>query len=210
MDKKTGKINDEKVVFKKLDKIIKLMGEKYTVRVGIIGANASAKHAETNLTNASLGAIHEFGATINVTPKMRGYFFKKYGIHKTKKPVVIPARSFLRMPILSKDGKNQIVKKVVDSLGLESVVNPDKKVPAEFKGVYEKKIIALLNPELLATVIGQAAYERVMEAFETGGFGSWTPTSEWSRQNRKYNPANPTLEDTGELRDSITFEVKKA
>lgn len=208
MAKKLGKLNETQYDFGKLKKVIKQMNESYVARVGIIGAEAQAKHSDTDLTNAELGAIHEFGATINVTKKMRGFFFKKYGIQKSKKPVVIPARSFLRMPLLSPEGRKEIIKNVINSMGINSLYG-NKGIPKEFKGVYEKEVINTINPETLATVIGSMAYQRVMEAFQTGGFGNWKPTTEWSKQNRKYNPGNPTLIDTGDLMDSITFDVKK-
>ena len=209
MSKRLGKLNETQYDFGKLKKVIKQMSESYVVKVGIIGAEAQAKHRDTNLTNAELGAIHEFGATINVTKKMRGFFFKKYGIQKSKKPVVIPTRSFLRMPLLSKEGRQQIIKKVINSMGINSLFSGNKGTPKEFKGVYEKEIINTISPGTLATAIGAIALERVMEAFETEGFGQWQPTSEWSKQHRKYNPSNPTLTDTGDLRSSITFDVQK-
>ncbi len=67
-----------------LHKFVKGMNDKHRVRVGIFGGkNGRQKGAETN---ASLGAIHEFGSISGG----------------------IPARSFLRMPIHNK--KTEILK----------------------------------------------------------------------------------------------------
>lgn len=60
-----------------LNDLIKSLKDDYFVRVGIIGSKAKKEH-EGNLTNAELGAFHEFG---------------------TKK---LPQRSFLEMPLKEK------------------------------------------------------------------------------------------------------------
>jgi hypothetical protein len=88
-----GQLND-KMVFKRLNNLMKDLGRNISIRIGIIGSEAYKKHPDTELTMAELGAIHEFGADIQVTDKMRGYFWNKYGIHLKKKVVHIPARSF--------------------------------------------------------------------------------------------------------------------
>lgn len=191
--KTNGQINDAKVILSRLDKIIKQMDKKYSIRVGLLGKNGSKKVKDTDLDMAALGSVHEFGATI------------QHGGGTT----IIPTRSFLRMPLLSSSGKNTIVKQVVKSLELGSALKNDKNTPAEFRGVYEQEIINLIDPLTLATAIGAAAYEHVMKAFETDGFGNWEPTKPQSRKQRKGSPDNPTLVDTGQLRDSITFEVRK-
>ena len=101
---------NNKTVLRNLEKLAKDLNKKVSIRVGIIGDKAHQIHSDTNLTNADLGAIHEFGATINVTDKMRGWFWYNYGIHKSNKAINIPARSFLRMPLLSEEGKKEIMK----------------------------------------------------------------------------------------------------
>lgn len=65
---------------KKLDSLLTYLKslDDYYVKVGIIGSKAKAQHKNTNLTNAELGAIHEFG---------KGYQ---------------PQRSFLEMPLKMK------------------------------------------------------------------------------------------------------------
>jgi len=62
--------------FNGLNSLVKALADGRVVKVGILGRKAS-RNDSGDLTNAELGAIHEFGS-----------FSKK-----------IPARSFLRMPI---------------------------------------------------------------------------------------------------------------
>lgn len=62
-----------------LNKLTKMLKDDYTLRVGILGARARSQHDnESGVTNAELGAFHEFGT------------------------VKMPQRSFLWMPIVEK------------------------------------------------------------------------------------------------------------
>ena len=106
-----GQLND-KMVFKRLNNLMKDLGRNISIRIGIIGSEAYKKHHDTELTMAELGAIHEFGANINPTDKLKGYFWHRWGIHKSNKQIIIPERSFLRMPLLSKEGKKVLRKAV--------------------------------------------------------------------------------------------------
>lgn len=63
--------------------IKKALSDKFKTRVGILGGKASESHKGTELTNADLGAIHEFGSLSNN----------------------IPPRSFLRLPLEAKLGE---------------------------------------------------------------------------------------------------------
>lgn len=185
---------------KAIKQLMEDMGQKYSIRVGILGSNGAQKREGTDLTNAELGAIHEFGATINVTDKMRGYFWHQYGINKSNEPINIPARSFLRVPLLSKEGQERILNKVI--LDGDRELN---KLLAESRQFKDKDYM-----KTLATAIGAEGYQIVYEAFLTGGYPHmWEPTKEWSKQHRKYNPENPTLVDSGQLWNSITFDVKE-
>lgn len=76
---------------KKLDSLLVYLKslEDYSVKVGIIGSKAKTEHKNTKLTNAELGAIHEFG---------KGYQ---------------PKRSFLEMPLKMKfDSKSAAFKEI--------------------------------------------------------------------------------------------------
>lgn len=194
-----GQINDNKnkAVIKKLDDLMKDLNRNISIKVGIIGDKAYAKHPDTDLTNAQLGAIHEFGAYITPTAKMRGYFWHKWGIHKSNKQIHIPTRSFLRASLLTKEGKKAINKAIKEELSDDREFN-------KYVGEADKSLLTDV-----ANLVGLAAYNRVVEAFETEGFGEWQKTTDWSKQNRKYNKANPTLVDEGTLKDSVWFEVKE-
>lgn len=185
---------------KAIKQLMEDVGQKYSIRVGILGSNGSQKHADTDLTNAELGAIHEFGATVNVTDQMRGYFWHQYSVHKTNDPINIPARSFLRVPLLGKNGQERILNKVI--LDGDRELN---RLLAESRLFKDKSYM-----RTLATAIGAEGYQIVYEAFLTSGWPEmWEPTKEWSKQHRKYNPANSTLIDSGQLWNSITFDVKE-
>ena len=60
-----------------LNKVYEALDSTHVLRVGILGDKASVNHEGSDLTNAEIGAIQEFGSVANK----------------------IPARSFLRMPL---------------------------------------------------------------------------------------------------------------
>lgn len=62
---------------KGFDIIKKALSDNYKTRVGILGANGSRVHEDSDLTMAEIGAIHELGS---ISDK-------------------IPARSFIKMPL---------------------------------------------------------------------------------------------------------------
>lgn len=44
-----------------LNDLISALNKEYTLRVGILGSQAKAKHKGSDLTNAEIGTFHEFG-----------------------------------------------------------------------------------------------------------------------------------------------------
>lgn len=193
-----GQLNKNKLVFKRLNNLMKDLGQKYSIRVGIIGDKAYEQHPHTDLTMAELGAIHEFGSTITVTDKMRGWFWYNAEVHKSNNPVIIPTRSFLRMPLLSGEGKKEIQKAINSQLSSDREVN---KIVANYDNG------GLL--ESVAEYVGIKALQRVQQAFETSGFGNWAPITEFTKARRLGEGGNNPLDDTGDLKESITFKVKK-
>ena len=182
-------INKSKVDFRRLSKLIEEWDDKYSIKVGIIGDTAYQTHEHSDLSNADLGAIHEFGA------------IKKDGTE-------IPRRSFLADSILTNEGKRAIIKEVVSNN--EAVAELMKKPTGdEYDIAYREAVKKVVNPEIVANQIAIAALNRVQEAFTNDGYGKWKPTTGYSRKRRYGDPDNPTLVDTGQLRDSISFEVKK-
>lgn len=194
----------QKLVNKKyeiLQKLMKDLNSKYTIRIGVIGSKAYEKQPHSDLTMGQLAAIHEYGATIDVTPKMRNYLHS-IGIHlkPTTYSVVIPARSFLRATLLSEKGKEILL----DYAGLSEQTESNK----------ERALIAMENNqnfmEQFVNALALKAQELVMEAFYVGGYPTqWAPVSEVTKKNRKGNADSPPLTDLSDLRNSISFEVRK-
>ena len=188
-------------VYKNLKAIMKHLGQEYSIKVGIIGEKAAEIHKDSGLNNASLGAVHEFGATIKVTDKMRKYLHYK-GIHLNKDTteINIPPRAFLGT-LLNKQVKDYIYSSA-DLSGDD--VELDKLLA---ESASEQNADFMKD---LANIVAARALEMVQTAFTTGGYPeNWQPITEVTRRNRIGDPANPPLTDTGDLRDSITTEVKR-
>lgn len=94
----------------------------------------------------------------------------------------LPIRSFLRMPLTTK-----FEKKLKESPNFR---------PEKFNKVVEEKSL-----EEYIRGMGLVGEDVVRDAFDTGGFGEWTP----SNMARKNN--HQTLVETQNLRNSITSEV---
>lgn len=95
----------------------------------------------------------------------------------------LPQRSFLRVPIAEKlpgalEGSNAFDKDTLNRVMQEG----------SFKSWVEK--VAIL------------AVSIVQQAFDTGGFGKWKPSQMEAKKVKQ------TLVETGQLRDSISYEVK--
>ena len=97
----------------------------------------------------------------------------------------VPERSFLRMPL-----QNELPKH------LETVAS---NVLGVFTGAVDLK--------LPVQALGEAGVETVKLAFDTGGFGQWPANSP---RTSAWKGRNEPLVDTGQLRGSIAYEVKKA
>lgn len=89
-----------KVVFEFDDAIItnieKTFKDKSFVEIGIVDGKSNKA--------AFLGGIHEFGARVPVTQKMRAWFAWWFGVslRKDKTHITIPSRSFLRKTVVRK------------------------------------------------------------------------------------------------------------
>lgn len=189
-----------------LNQIVKNLKSKKFVRIGIIGPKAKASHdKESGLTNAELGAVHEFGANINhpggtpykILSNGQARFVSKKdagdlpvtGPHNIK----IPARSFLAQPLKEK-------------LNFKSDEMKDIK-KALFKGYFVNN-----DPDKFLQDLGAKAVDVVNEAFNTNGYGQWKElTSSTKRQKAKkgYSPNTLVTTGRGGLSSTIDFEVKK-
>lgn len=78
------KVNDQNNIPRILKQLDNLGKRK--IRVGLMGGDM-----------AEIGAVHEFGARIRVTPKMRKWFAAQgFPLRKDTTHIVIPERSFIR------------------------------------------------------------------------------------------------------------------
>lgn len=212
-------INKVKINYDNFTKLMEDLGARHDIRVGIIGDKAYEIHKGTQLTNAHLGAIHEFGATINHPGGQPYYIDEKTGQCRFVKKdselgqkliakgqvtkahqIVIPTRSFLRMPLLSAEGKKYVKDKTIKALKQEY----GKDFESFLKGT--DKISQRVLGKDIANKIASVAWSRVLDAFETGGFGKWAKVTAATMRNRQ-NQDNDPLLDTGELRDSISADV---
>lgn len=201
-----GQINN-KAVFNRLNTLMKDLSQNISIRVGIIGSEAYQKHPHSDLTMAELGAIHEFGALINHpggTPYEikdgKAVFVKKNEGAKLPRTqphqIVIPTRSFLRMPLLSSEGKRAINKLINEYLSKDREYNI---LAASQNGQMLR---------MLAELVAIKALQRVQEAFQTMGFGNWPIVTPFTLSRRRSNQNPNPLEDSGDLMDSITAVVK--
>lgn len=104
-------------------------------------------------------------------------------IEKDDKVIEIPERSFLRVPIMD------LLNKRLKNAGL-------------FDETTIKKIIADKSTRSVFNKIGIMAVSIVKGAFASGGYGKWPQT-----KNMSSKKIQQTLVETGQLRDSITYEV---
>ena len=129
-----------------------------------------------------LAGIHEYGAKIPVTPKMRAYL-SSIGVHlkKTTSVIVIPERSFLRSGYDT--NRDKIMRKADDLL-------PDV-------------LVGSLDPEKYFEIVGTQLRDAIKEyAIEL----SDPPKVDWPTRSAKSN--NP-LVDTGDMVNGIEYEVEK-
>jgi len=147
----------------KLESILKDIGGTYYARVGILRGNASAIHdTESGMTNSEIGLVQEFGS-------------------ETRN---IPARSFLRMPIETK--QDDLVQTLDTGLVKDAIEQGD------IKTVYK--------------ILGIAAEGIVKDAFRSSGYGQWQGNAQSTID--KKGSSRPLI-DTGILMASVTSDVKK-
>lgn len=182
------------------------LGQKYSIKVGILQSTGGSNIVPgTDLSMADLGAVHEFGANIN-HPGGQPYIIKEdgmaqfvskekgEGLPKTKPHQInIPARSFLREPILGAKGRKAIEKAIENN-------------SPEYAKDLEENTVTKIMDELVHDV-AETALLQVQKAFYNDSIKP--PTKESSKKTRKYNPQAPTLVDKGELQKSISYEIKK-
>lgn len=184
-----------------IKRLMEDLGQKYSIKVGILQSKGGSEIVPgTDLSRADLGAVHEFGATINVTEKMRNYLHSQ-GLHlrKNTTQINIPARPFLR-PLLDKKNKEILLDtaNLADDPELNKLLGEDE-IDKDPKYM-----------ENIANVIAVKASQLVEQAFLAGGYpNKWKDITKYSREHRKYNHDSPPLTDSGQLKKSISYEVTK-
>ena len=187
-----------KINYGGLKNLIKEMSKNYSVKVGLLAENGGSDEVSENLDLAGLGAVQEFGARIKVTEQMRGYLGWKFDIHLKKETteIVIPARSWLQMPLERNQDLRAKIKEKTD------LTKQDRELLELTIQEYGEG--GLLKE--LAYAVGTSALEQIQEAFETEGFGEWA-------ENRpatiKAKGSESPLIDTGRLRNAITYKVEE-
>jgi len=161
-------VKDESELQKEFDammkKLSKALNGDYVTNVGVLGS--SSARPEGTIDNAGIGLVMEFGRV-------------------TKKPL-IPARSWLRMPIVSR-------RKMI----LKAVSNSQRKI---------KNIEGWQDGKAIFEVLGLACESAIQEAFDSNGFGEWEKNSPVTIELK--GSATPLI-DTGEFRQSVMSAVKR-
>ena len=133
--------------FSKLENLIKELGKKYYVDIGILGE--SNETVEGGLTLAGIGAVHEFG-----TDKAgRG--------NKT----VIPERSFIRRPL--ETGQDDIEKQIKAKMNEPIVTNEEgaESSPISIKGIF--KLIGIAGEARIQEAFGSRGFGEWAENAES-------------------------------------------
>jgi hypothetical protein len=127
-----------------IDKVmrnLKQLGGKQ-IKVGLFGSDSSEL--------VMIGAVHEYGVEIPVTPKMRAWFAANgYPLKKETTVIKIPERSWLRSGY--DENIDKIARKIEEMVPdvIEGNVNPKFFMDAigmEFAGLIQKKMRDLKNP----------------------------------------------------------------
>ena len=146
---------------KNLDRLNKFSRNQYRADVGIFSSNN--KRNDTNkLTNAEIGARHEYGVMSENLPR----------------------RSFLKDPLTIKG--NDVINKANELIKKNLFTDNGTKNTVQSLGMFAESI--------------------VVQAFETGGFGTWTPLSYKTISEKGHTQI---LLDTLQLKNSIASRVKK-
>ena len=161
-------VKDESELQREFDKmtkkLAKMLNGPYVTNVGVLGSSSS--RPDGAIDNAGIGLVMEFGRV-------------------TKEPK-IPARSWLRMPIVSR--RKMIMKAVSDN---------QRKI---------KNIEGWKDGKAIFEVLGLACESAIQEAFDSNGFGSWEANSPVTIELK--GSATPLI-DTGEFRQSVMSAVKR-
>ncbi len=148
---------------------------KMRIHVGILG------DADGDLL--MIAAVHEYGCTIKVTERMRGYLHH-VGLHlkKSTDQINIPERSFIR-------ASYDTGKQSIDSVSRDAI---NRVISGEW------------NAEQAAKSIGLFCVQMTQEFINTGKVEP--PDSQYTLDHKNQKT---TLVESGRLVESITFEIEE-
>lgn len=161
-----------------LAKIYEALNSTHTLRVGILGEKAAVNHKGSDLTNAEIGAIQEFGSVTNNIPK----------------------RSFLAMPLETK--LPQILRKKEVSKAFEKCLEEGNL--DDFLEKLGEDCVGIVKDAFETG--GYGTWEENAPITLTGGWMRNKVTGEVFHVKGKLPETKPLI-NTRQLRDSITYEV---
>lgn len=163
--------------WKKIKEEIRKAG-RMSVKIGVL----SDSETKDGMNMAKLARIQEYGTTIPVTSKMRGFFGAQgYHFRKDKESIVIPERPFMRQTF---DKKKTEIKEFIGSEykkileGKGQVITGLKKIGLKYKGFIQQEISS----------------------------GNFEKNSALTLELKK--PKTKPLINTGRLRGSINYELE--
>lgn len=176
--------------FEQINKLARALKKNMTLRVGIIGSQAKAQHKNTTLTNAQLGAIHEFGSISQNIPR-RSFLWDSL-VHELNlnKEEAREFRKYIWLQIFEKGSIENFYK----ALGSKALLAIEEGFATEGFGEWAHLAKATW-----------AAYERKK------GVGGVTPASHLAKLKKYLRVVGDRqiLTDTGQLRRSISFKIIK-
>lgn len=164
----------------KIPDLIKRLKDLESKRIEA-GVFAGKKHPDSDIDLAGLARVHEYGATIEVTPEMRAYLHS-IGLHLREDTthIRIPERSFIRA---GWDNNKADVEKRIERF-LPKVMELDVDLDAFLEAVGKEV---------------EGRLKKFMKKLH------YPPNSSFTI--RRKGSSNPLI-DTGALLDSITYKVK--
>jgi len=174
---KIGNSSSVKLDLTGLKSLIKNINSQYTVKVGILGGDATQVHQRKETGALAKGGGHKKGKNDSPTTNAEIGLAHEKGI-KSKN---LPRRSWLEVPL--QDHLNEYFKK----LGPEVISN-----------------MLVNQPKLAFQHLGLVCEQIILKGFETNGFGKWKALKQ-STINAK--GSDRILVDTAQLKKSVTSEV---
>lgn len=143
------------------------------------GSEVSAGvHGDQGGELVMIANVHEFGATIPVTDRMRGWFIAQ-GFAPPKGPTIeIPARPYIRP-------------------GFD---NHEREIDRAIDGLFEELLAEKISPKGFLNQLGLILRQFILDEYGKHG----PPLSSMTVQRKG---SSGKLEDTGRLRQSIQFEI---